>query len=172
MDDRMLRMILFQNCQLLEKLDPNKAELYQQQSRILKEGIIYEYGMIFEELPKDDECIPHEISEEVIEIISMFSHIGNSIKAQQLILPFSHVFLGFNRNDDNEWHHARYTEHYLSAIIDSDERLDLTLYYSMKNKPSCLYHYRHMLKVYSPYKEKTYLSLNELYNILNHYILK
>ncbi len=166
MDDRMCRMILFQNCLLLEKIDPVNAALYQQQMRIIKEGIVFEYGTVFEQLAQSDECIPQEVSEEVINIVHMFVHIGKSIKEYPSLQQFCH-FIGFNAEDENEWQHAKYAFHYLNHVNAHEDVLDLTLFRTMNQKPSCLNDYRKMMQIYTQYKAQDILSGEAVARILD-----
>ncbi|UTH13781.1 YfbU family protein [Macrococcus equipercicus] len=171
MDDRTLKLLLLQNYQLLERLDPDKAELYQQYKEILREGIVYDYSTMFDELPREEDCIPFEISEEVIEIVHMFIHIGKSIRVSHYEMKVPYYFLGFNHHDDDEWHHARYAEHYLRRL-DEQQDLDLTSYHLRTEKKSYLSSYRDMLKVYHPYQYDDYLTYEVLESILNCYTHK
>ncbi|UBH08588.1 YfbU family protein [Macrococcus armenti] len=164
------RLLLFKMYQILEKVDLPNAELHCFHKNILKECREEQYPLLFEELTLESEKILTSVMRTVEYIIMMYVHLTKSYKTlsntQQIQIeqhPYSN-FIGFSLNYESDY--EVYANYYLTELMSYDHILNLEKFHTCKTKPQSLTYYKKMIDRYKKYQINTYLTYQEIREIL------
>lgn len=99
---KLQRLFLYNQYLILEKLDPENAEIYSMFKEVLKEGYTLEYSSMFQYF---DEEMTEEKCTEVYDILDMYNSLNISydrLSDQSEIDKNEIHFLGFDENNEGE----------------------------------------------------------------------
>ncbi|SRR6266516_3680182 len=102
------RWILANQYNILEKLYPDEKEYYSKCREILENGYEYHYDEISQHIYKDSDTMSSEASQEVLDILHMFSDLKRSYDALKDNSGIEKHLLNFHGFDGNDHLEVKY----------------------------------------------------------------
>ena len=147
---------------ILEKLDPENSEKYEQYREILQNGYTEQYSCIFEYIQDgmtEEECT------EVFDILCMYETMIYSCKKNNLDISKEEIqFQGFDQNNEHrQLSYAGYCAKYFGRVKKEPE-LVKSIYDSHSRMLAI---YKRMLNVYRQFSGKNSLNADQIRQILD-----
>jgi uncharacterized protein YfbU (UPF0304 family) len=143
------RWMLANQFKILEKVDPESADYYQECQDIVQKGYEMEYSWISQHVYDEKDCLSVDECGELYDILSMHSDLKYSYEAladKSGIDPSDLKFWGFDGNNETKW--LGYCRH----VCDGHEKKfgELERADNFNSHMPTLDMYRRMLKVWQP----------------------
>jgi uncharacterized protein YfbU (UPF0304 family) len=147
---------------ILEKLDPENSEKYEQYREILENGYTEEYSRIFEHI--QDEMTEKDCTE-VYDILCMYETMIYSCKKNNLDISKEEVqFQGFDQNNEHrQLGYAGYCAKYFRRVKAEPELVERIYDSHSQNLPM----YKRMLDVWKTFPPSPSLSEDQIRQILD-----
>jgi uncharacterized protein YfbU (UPF0304 family) len=151
------RLVLFNQYEILKKLDPDKATLYERHQEVVEKG----FESLYEDLGISATTLSKAAAQEMDDILALF----RAIKASSSPGPSSNIlgkteFVGFGPSQPNE--HFAYAD-FLSNILKFPQDISK----SADNRPELqLEKYRTMLKRWNDIGRKNELSADQIEHLV------
>ncbi|TDQ34457.1 YfbU family protein [Phyllobacterium brassicacearum] len=150
------RLVLFNQYEILKKLDPEKTSLYERHQEVVEKGLESLYG----DLGISKTTVSEETAEEVTNILEMFQAIKKSSKGTSNNIADKTKFVGFGPNQPSE--HFTYAD-FLSRVLKFPQEISK----SADNRPELqLEKYRRMLKRWDEIGRKRTLSTDQIAHLV------
>jgi hypothetical protein len=159
---KMERLILYNQYKILEKLDSREGEAYARCATILERGYTREYSDLFDWMSEE---LDERVSEEVIEILSMFRALTDAYRnlADKSGMDERDInFRGFDGNDESK--HFGYASfiirdkaHFRESRNAGDD---------LNSHSGTLDRYRSMLRAWSASANQTSLTRDDVFRIV------
>ncbi len=150
------RLVLFNQYEILKKLDPEKASLYERHQEVVEKGLESLYG----DLGISKTTVSEETAEEVTNILQMFQAIKKSSNGTSNNIADKTKFVGFGPSQPSE--HFTYAD-FLSRVLKFPQEISK----SADNRPELqLEKYRTMLKRWDEIGRKRTLSADQIAHLV------
>lgn len=108
------RLMLSNQYLILEKLDPECGDYYAEKRIVLEEGYELHYEDVYSNISST--VLSAEECREVIDILSMYRAITDSMKPEYDIQHYNLEFPGFDLNDEYEGKLVLYTRYFINTL--------------------------------------------------------
>ena len=150
------RLILWNQCAILEALKPEDGEYYRKLQDILRNGFEFDYDELWRHI--DSDVFSEAEAREVLDILSMFEAVQDSIGAKGKVEGVEEArltFAGFDGNEEAD-HLA-----YLTFLVDQQKKFEHVVRQRNSHVP-LLGHYRGMLKRYKEFGSPERMSTEQI----------
>jgi uncharacterized protein YfbU (UPF0304 family) len=150
------RLVLFNQYEILKKLDPEKVALYERHQEVVEKG----FESLYEDLGVSKTTLSREAAQEVDDILALFRAIKASTNTGARNVAGKTQFVGFGPSQPNE--RFAYAD-FLSNIL----RFPQEVSNSADNRPELqLEKYRTMLKRWNEIGRKNELSADQIEHLI------
>jgi uncharacterized protein YfbU (UPF0304 family) len=150
------RLILFNQYEILKKLDPEKVSLYERHQEVVEKG----FESLYEDLGISTTTLSKEAAQEIDDVLALFRAIRTSTSAGATNVAAITNFVSFGPNQPND--HFAYAD-FLSNILKFPQEAST----SAGNRPELqLEKYRAMLKRWNEIGRKSQLSADQIEHLV------